>query len=470
MTMNWKARNFYLIASLILLTSMAAPEPVRAQAYSTSFSTAITYQNVGTDVAHVTIQIYTEGNTTPISITRPDLPPNASTTISVGTLGTVPASFKGSAVIKSDVSLAVTMTEIPGDPAMRNHPMAGGFITGASDLWFLSVNKLDTVNTVFSVQNIDTSPVDLNLTFYGAGEPVTLSRSNVAAGSSVYFDTASLAEIGETFGGNVHVQSVQSGSAVSGKIIGTMMDLSTVNTDVAATESLTGGSQTIYMPYAFCYMNGMNTSYYVFNPSLTDSQDITIRFSSGGVLNDTLAPASGGWYAACLPPHTPYGYNGYAVITSSPGPILTMGRVKLSGMSASFLGESRGSSRIALPLVTWTADGWENGTRQQTWVTVQNVGADLPDGAVTVSYYDKNGGLVGTHTLSGIPNGGRIDSNASKVGANEFGYYSDGSTGGSTIVQGPAGSQLMAIAWAQALDPSTGNRYGDIYNGFPIDR
>jgi aspartate 1-decarboxylase len=468
--MKLKARISSLIIIFIFMITLASPKPVQAQAYATSFSTAITYQNVGSDIAHVTILIYTEGNTTPISISRPDLPPNASTTVSVGTLGTVPASFKGSAVIKSDVNLAVTMTEIPGNSSMRNRPMASGFITGAADLWFLSVNKTDEVKTVFSVQNIDTNPADLNITFYSASGPITLTRSNIAAGGSVFFDTASISEIGASFSGNVHIQAVHTGSSVAGKIIGTMMDLSTISTDVAATESMTGGSQTIYMPYAFCNNNGMNTSYYVFNPSLTESENISVSFSSGGVLTNNLPPATGGWFSACSPRHTPDGYNGYAVINSNPGPVLAMGRVKLSGMSASFLGEYHGSSRIALPLVNWTVDGWGNGTRQQTWVTVQNIGGNLDAGAVTIHYYDKNGGLIGSQPLGAIPNGGRVDSNGSVVGANEFGYYTDGSTGGSVIVEGPAGSQLMAIAWAESLDPATGNMYGDIYNGFPAEK
>lgn len=469
MTMKLKTRCLSLLLILLFTLSLAAPQPVYAQAYSTSFSTAITYQNVGKDIAHVTILVYTEGSSNPITIARPDLPPNASTTVSVGTIGTAPASFKGSAVIRSDVSLAVTLSQIPGNSSMRNRPMASGFVDGSADIWLLPMIKSADTNTLFSIQNIDTAPADLKLTFYGGKSPITITRKNVPAGGSVFYDTANISEIGESLWGNLHIESTRAGGSEPGKVIGMMLDPSKVNTDIAATESLSGGSKKIFLPYAYCNAGGMSTIYYIFNPSLTVTQKVNVAYNSGSSDSTTLAPATGAWFPACAAPHTKNGYNGYAIVTSNPGGVLAVGRIKLKGMSATFLGEYRGYSRLALPYVNWTTANWTNGKRQLTWVTVQNMGASLAAGAVKVNYYDKNGSLVGTHKLAAMPSGSRIDSNAALVGANgkEFGYYADGTTGGSVIVEGPAGSQLMVLGWVNSLDPTTKKQYGEIYNGFP---
>ncbi len=74
--------------------------------------------------------IIRKGQTTPISISRPDLPVGASATISIGNLETTPASFRGSAVIKSDVEVAVLMTQIPTTVTIKARPMAGAATQG----------------------------------------------------------------------------------------------------------------------------------------------------------------------------------------------------------------------------------------------------------------------------------------------------------------------------------------------------
>ena len=114
----------------------------------------------------------------------------------------------------------------------------------------------------------------------------------------------------------------------------------------------------------------------------------------------------------------------------------------------------------------WTTTHLYDGTRQRSYIAIQNVGAELPAGAVTVKYYDKAGVLVGTDTLGAIPSGAKVNSNAGNIGAAEFGYYPDGTFGGSAIVEGPTGSQLAVIVRIQT-------HIGDVdmaedYNGIAI--
>lgn len=103
-----KLRTKCLAIALAFVLSLL-PYPVNAQTGTVGFSTTITYQNIGATVAHVTLLFYSEGQSTPISIARPDLPVGASATVAMGSLGTT-AGFRGSAVVKSDVQLAVIMT------------------------------------------------------------------------------------------------------------------------------------------------------------------------------------------------------------------------------------------------------------------------------------------------------------------------------------------------------------------------
>ena len=143
-----------------------------------------------------------------------------------------------------------------------------------------------------------------------------------------------------------------------------------------------------------------------------------------------------------------------------------MGKVFGGGLSTAFLGFNNGASKVAMPYVRWTTDHWFDGTRQRAYIAIQNVGSALPAGAVTVKYYDKTGALVGTDTLGAIAAGGKVNSNAGNVGAAEFGYYTDGTFGGSAVVEGPAGSQLAVIVRVQSRVGA--NSVAEDYSGIAI--
>ena len=93
----------------------------------------------------------------------------------------------------------------------------------------------------------------------------------------------------------------------------------------------------------------------------------------------------------------------------------------------------------------------------------------LAAGTVTIKYADKNGVVLGTHTLGAIPAGTKVNSNPSVIGVAgaEFGYYGDGTFGGSAIISGPAGSHLVAIARVQSSVPPSSVAAED-YNGIQV--
>ncbi len=453
----------YAILIFTILFAWVPVSTVRAQT-TVNFTTTITYQNTGSSVAHVSILFYPEGVTTPISISRPDLAVGASATVSIGSLGGS-AGFKGSAVVKSDVQLSVLMTQIPNTSSVKARPMATGFSSGTADLWFINIQN-GTDKSVFSIQNIDSRNADLSLTFYGSSSPVVLKKTNIPAGGSVFFDLSKITELPTGSYNAVHVISNQSGSTAVGKIVGMHMLMAGNPANDTAIESLTQSAKTLYMPIAICQGTAsISTSYFIFNPDPANSTSIKVAYNSGKSETRTLAALSGGWFHACMPSGTSAGYDGNATITSSTVAVMAQGLIKNGGVNTNFYGQAVGSSRLAVPYANYSASQYTTQTRQRTSISIVNMGGSLASNTVSVQYYDKNGRLVGTHKLGAIGSGGRATSSPASIGSagNEFGYYSDGTTGGSAIIVGPAGSNLMATVWVSSM---TGSKTytGEVYN------
>ncbi len=450
---------------LLVLFLAFLPYSVQAQTTQVAYSTTITYQNIGSDTAHITLLFYPEGSSSPISISRPDLPKGASATVSVGSLG---SGFKGSAVVKSDMQLAVTMTQIPSSTSIKSRPMAAGFIQGSGEIWFLFANK-GSPGSVISIQNLEKTAVNLKLTFTASGGSVVINKNNVAAGSAAFFDLDTMNELSPG-SYNVNVVATKTGSTNIGNIAGLQMNRTGDGETAYATESISQTGKKIFMPVAMCNaINNFSTSYFVYNTSSTESTTVTVTYNSGKKGTLTLTPNYGTWYHACMPSGTVSGYNGWATITSNTTNIIAWSHIKNTGMSASFSGQTVGSNILAVPYALYSSANYSNGLRQRSIIYIQNLGSSLASGAVKVKYFDKNGKLVGTHSLGSMANGARIESNASKIGSAgaEFGYYSDGTSGGSALIEAPAGSNLMAVVWVHS-NPSKGIFRGEAYNAIPI--
>ena len=464
-----KKPSWLYIWSLTLIMSMILFPVTPAFAAGTGFTTTITYQNVGLDIAHITILYYPEGQSIPISIARPDLPIGASAMVSIGSLDTSPASFKGSAVIKSDVEVAVVMTQIPTTVSVKARPMASATTKGSASVWLLNIVKVTGTTAIISVQNLDNSPANIKFTFYGGANPVTLSNNNIPAGGSAYANLAEVIDLPNLFVGSVLVESIRAGSNTPGKITGMALYSAGTATGASATESLTGGGTKIYMPVAMCYaMGGMSSSYYIFNTDPAQSATVTVTYNSGKFETQTLTSRSGRYFNACIPKGTAAGYSGYATIKSNSPLILAVGIIKLVGMSATFAGQSIGAEKLAFPYAMYSTSSYSTGQRSRTNISVMNLGGNLAAGTVKAKYYGKDGKLIGTYSFPAFASGVKIDTNAAQLGASgaEFGYYADGTSGGSVMLEGPAGSSLMAVGWVMNV-ASTGVYSGEMYNGIP---
>jgi len=473
--MRIRSGHLSIIVALTLFSLLASVvSPVKAAAYGTNFTTSITYQNIGNGTATITLDFYNTETSTPITITLPPLAANAGSSIYVGSLSTVSSGFKGSAVMSSDQPLVATLVQVPstGSP-VRSRPLSNSFAQGSSAVRIPTVLKNTFGYTsIISIQNVDSVGADLTVEFVPvSGTPFTVTVTNLPPGSAKYYDMGNFSHpnIGSTFNGSLRITARKTGTSNPGSIVATSLELGTSNNNAYAFEGITVASDTVYMPSALCkYYNGMNSFYAVQNVS-DFPVDITVSYSNGNSETVTgIAPGAKYSFKGCGDSGTlnPPLFIGSATITASAGgQIAAMAKIQGNSVATAFPGFTSGSQYVALPYVRWTDSQWANGARQRTYLAIQNIGStDLASGEVKVYYFDKNGVSKGVHTLGAIPKGGKVNSTAKDASSSntEFGYYSDGTFGGSAIVAGPAGSQLAVIARVQSIST------GEDYNGFPI--
>jgi len=461
-----------IVVTMMLISLVGFYSPVNAAAYPTSFTTYITYQNVGTGDATVVLDFYPQGSGTPISINLPLLAANAGTSLFVGSITEVTSGFKGSAVMSSDQPLVATLVQGPPSASVvKGRPLSNGFESGSNVVLIPTVLKNVFNNmSIISIQNVDTVAADLTVEFIPlGGTPWSVAVDALPSGSAKYYDMGTFvdAHIGTSFNGSMRVTAVKDGTSTPGSIVATALELSTsANNWVYAWEGINQTASTVYMPSALCSYWGAQNSYYAVQNVGTTSINFRVTYSNGnyedfnGVGGGEKRTVKGcGESGSVNPPM----FIGSATITAT-GNIAAIGKITGTAVSTAFTGFTSGSRYIALPIVRYTETGWTSGSRQRTFLAIQNIGAPLAANAVKVYYFDKNGVLKGTHSLAAMATGQKLNSKAIDADATltEFGYYPDGTFGGSVIIAGPAGSQLVAIARHQNYTT------GEDYSGQPI--
>jgi hypothetical protein len=457
-----------------------------AGAYDTAFTTSITYQNVG-DAATTSLQVLfydSPTSTSPIPVPLTNLNAGAGSSVFIGSLGDVDPGFQGTAIMQSDQPMLATLVQVPqGSTTVKVRPLSNGFSGGGATALIATVlkNTFDE-NVIVSVQNIDTEQNDVTITFYDTAAVAvhTVTQLNLESGAGFYVDAGAITELGTTFNGSAVIEAVRN-DASDGNIIASALDLKINGVGGLAFESVPSGGLTFYMPTALCEVfGGQKTSYAIQNTSLTTTTDVTVDYSSGETETKTIGPGAKASFLAC--DVNANGFSGSATVTSDTTAVIAVGKAFGAGLSTGFMGAAGGSEVLALPYVRYTADAtYFAGTRQRVFIAIQNVGAsDVSN--VTVEYIDKNGAVVGTHTIATIAAGEKANSKAIDATAGpvppsgatltEFGYYADSTFGGSVLITGPAGSQLVAIARVNTCTANNGTACtllaGEDYNGMAV--
>jgi hypothetical protein len=474
----------YVVLLVVVLSLFVVATAFAGPAYNAAFTTSVTYQNVGAGEAAIVFNFYPENNGTAIPIAR-TLPAGAGSSLFVGGLNEIAAGFKGSVVMSSNEPVVATMVQISSDTAVKNRPLSNGFASGDSEVLLATVlkNQFNTTSR-FSVQNASAGAVDLTVSFYNAAAPanppIVVTHNNLPAGAAKYFDVGTLAQVPSPFNGSAIVSAKVAGTSTPADIVASVLELSTNGPDASSFEGVTGGAATVYMPSALCNAFGATSAYAVQNTSSTNAAAVTVTYSNGITQQANIAPGAKFSFNGCAAGTNgtnPAGFNGSSIVTSTGGDIVVIGKVFGSGNSTAFVGATSGASEIALPYVRFTTSQWLSGARQRAYIAVQNVGSDLAANQVTVSYINRDGAVVGIHTLGAMTNGAKLNSNPTHPGVviqpgfaqadlNEFGYV--GGFGGSALIEGPNGSELVAVVRIQS---STGgsNVVGEDYNGIPTN-
>lgn len=455
---------FGLLLALMVTFAPMRSAVAQAPAYSTTFTTSITYQNVGASSSSVSVTFYDSAGTS-YSAPQAALPAGAGTSLFVGGVGNVPSGFKGAAILQSSERVVATLVQIPNSTTVKNRPLSNGFSADQGSTTYLIATVLKgafATNSTFSVQNASGGPVTVNVTLKDtSGTTYPLPAATLAMGAAKYYDVNTIASVPAGFNGSATV-------TASGNVVTSVMEASTNGTAVSAFEGVPTGSATVYMASALCNaFGGYNSSYAVQNTGGTTAS-VTVTYSGGGTAVKSIPAGAKASFVAC--DTKPAGYSGSATITSTQ-PVIAIGKVYGLGASTAFLGASSGSMRLAAPYVRYADDGtYSDGSRQRAFIAIQNVGTTSIAGPITVKYYDRNGVLVGTHTITGaVAVGAKVNSSPANLGPAgiNFGYL--GGFGGGAVIEGPSGSQLTAVIRVQSLTPGgAAASVGEDYNAIPI--
>ncbi len=477
--MQFRALTLVLVLA-VLAGLFGMPTPAKAVAYGASFTTSITYMNIGVGAADVSMLFYAENSSSPISWAEPALPEKSATSLWAGSVFS--ASFSGSVVISSSANLAVTAVQSSG--TVKNRMLSNGFSAGGATFTIPTILK-NTFNTnsVFSIQNADIDPADITVTFNPAvGSAVIDTINNLPVGAAKFYDMGTFAPGGAaSFNGSVSIKSVKHGTTTDGSVVAASQELNLINDNLYAFEGVASGSTTVYMPSAFCSFGtggAINSAYAVMNVG-TASVDVTVAYAAPGLTQApvTILPGKKASFPGCgaAPNVNPAPYIGSAVITAVMTPassgtvaITAIGKVGGNGLSTAFSGVGDGSQIVAVPYVRWTNLQWTTGgSRQRVNISIQNVGAaTIPAGQLSVDFYDADGLPKGTITNpADILVGGKWSTNASTIDP-EFGYWLS-KTGGGAIITGPAASKLAVIARASTYLTTTTST-GEDYNAIPV--
>ena len=475
-----------ILATALPISAVFAQQP----AYQTSFITSITYQNVGTASTTVEFKFY-QGSDQPKTVSRP-IAAGAGSSLSVGSLTgneALASGFLGAAVMSSSQPIVATLVQVPQSTTVKNRPLSNGFSTTTSKVLLATVLKNQfSTSSKFSIQNASNGAVDLKISFYDAANPsaapIVKNVTNLAQGSSAYVDMGTESSItAASFNGSATIEGFVTGTQTPANIVGSVLELSTTALSATAFEGVPSGNSKVFVATALCKaFGGASTAYAVQNVG-TSAANVTVKYTGKNLTTNaavstedtgTIDPGAKKSFLGCA--KNPDNFSGAASIESSSSIVVI---AKVSGsLGTAWLGEGQGSAKLAHPYVRFSdATNFNAGKYQKAFLAIQNVGSAAVSNVV-VEYRDKNGTLLGKHTIASIDPGAKANSNPtlatpeSGVIATQLELFGNpesnpgGGFGGGAIVSGPSGSQLISVVRIQT---NTANGVvAEDYNGIPV--
>lgn len=408
----------------------------------------------------------------------------------------LPAGFAGSAVVSSDREIAaivsIRYTNVPADPDGKSQGAYNGFSQGATEVFFPSIWDFDGIVSQFTVMNTEGTPATVDLTYYNRqGGTVGTRQVTIPAYAGTTFDMANDSQTPSGFGPDGSVTATST-NALAGASTAIYPNRAAAYQAMSSTDRGT----VLYASSQFRFkLNPSDSDYTLFSAvNIQNAGDqaaqVTVEYFNRATgnkdltLNLTIQPgaaaglntANGGDLAASAFNALGTDFSGSVKITSTNdvelvGTNVTQWGSGVRKAAISALGSDAGAaSTIFVPAQYRLLSGstWN----QWTSVNVQNVGdSTIAASDLTIRYVDTAGNVTKTFTGASLPSNvqGGLESGAALglntrnggdfPNGNNFNSFGDSFIGG-VIVEGPAGSELIATANIVYSDRASS------YNGF----
>ncbi|HWQ47080.1 MAG TPA: hypothetical protein VN376_09440 [Longilinea sp.] len=469
-----------ILAVLAILMSVLGVSPVQAEnLHQQTWNSAIVVMNPHDVSADFLITYYDSTGIVIASTSLFTLAPMESRTILVGSLAN-----DGSAVISSNTDLVAVYREVLSNNSSSPsiYTAFAGTPAGSSTVYIPSFVHNATTNTLVSVQSLEGSAdVTLTMTFYdasGTATVLTLGAMETVHPSSPQFFDANLftGQLTSTFSGSLVIT-----AADSRQIAAVAEQTTSSGRSIFSAEGVPAGADTVYLPSAMCGYGryAQHSEFIVMNTSATagtftihyyDAQGNQAFTLPSGWTSDSVPAYSSVTINPCsVSPALPSGTLYTAVITANTGQYAAIGQVlSNNGLQTAHAGVSSvlstcsgGSCWTVLPYVEWSSSIYAI----RTYIALMNVGTTTAS-SVNINYYQANGTLLGTQTVSSIPQYAKVNSNPSL--ATGVITQTRRSFLGSVVVV--SDQPLLAIARVQRLVRNSSSSYttlGEDYLGYP---
>lgn len=490
------------LAAALVATGAFGAKPTHAAAYGANFQVSITYQNVGNADTSTQFDFYPEGSGAPISFPGPTLKREASSSLLVGSVAGVNAGFKGSAVLSANQPVVATIVQLTdaAQTGITNRLLSNGFTSADAAPRQLVPTVLKDrwgATTYFSVQNVESFPINLTVDFYAVGSTTkahTATFPNLQPNAAKYFDAGQISALPSPFDGSAVVTAAPASGTGTARTVVTVNELHTAANSVPnggkSFEGTAKASANIYMASAMCnayssarFPQGQKSSYAVQNTSLTDPVDFVVDFRStrtgqSKTSQTYTVPANAKASVNTCDTMDPGDYGSATIrVTKGNGTLVAIGKIDGNGNTTAFLGQSTGATRLAAPYVRWARDQYYNaGQRYRSNIAIQNVGQTQATN-VRVRYVNRDGQTVGTHQLGNLAAGAKVSSNPALGNAldncGRFGEYGSGeagdqcrgtSYGGGAIIEADSGSLIAVVR----VELGGSNAAGEDYSALSI--
>jgi hypothetical protein len=440
-----------LTLALVLVLALAVPAVVLGQGIT--YSSAFQVQNLGTEVANITIIFYNKDGSTAATV-NDTIAIGGSNTYNVARMSQVPTPFDGSVVISSNVPVAAISNESGNSGAFGASYAGFRDPPGSATTAYLPLIMRGNggFNTWFNVQNAGSADANVTVTYtpvVRGGTPIGNSFTETATikpGAAHTFDQAALAGLGARFVGSVKVTSNQA-------IVATVNEVGP--TTLMAYDGFSGGSTRLSFPLVNTRNAGYETGIQIMNIGTQDTT-VTMHYTwdpakgSGAVADEVkLVPAGGSTTFAG--PFFTSRFVGSGLVTANSASQLLVGVVNQlnahTSKGAAYNGFDPDSSavtnQISFPLVMAKNNGYGTG------IVIQNVGA----ASTTINVAYTGGTSVGPYTLG--PGEGKIIAQDPSFASRYV---------GSATVTASAGGKIVGMC--NELNNSTNVDTFLVYEGF----